>query len=360
MDDVNSEMVNDFAQDYQLITDDGDPIETSTPAQPASETQPNGNNPIKAQEQPTEQPQDISGFEDQFFIADPKGNKQFDANKALEFLNAQTGFQSPQNLQQTVFNPAPAQPAQPQQPADTRQPWEIQLEEERKLRESVSKPLYSYKSFLNEALEKGYQGDMAIAYADQLVEKQAEEQFRRTQYESQYKKQQEDAARQKEQQELATIEPRSRVNIAKVSAELGGPDKLNDLVFGKFSPEGKVLKQGYGLKTVEMLFQIENQGKQLPTNDAKAMGDLYAKWWTKFSSNENNLRYVVDAAKIEIQRALFPQIVNHINSVKQTGVQTAQRATQAPSSNINRSHGSSEPSVLDRYFNGPTNGPDII
>ena len=365
-DDVNTEMVNDFfADSYDPV----DPSELSGVDNSQGQSQqhsqnhksvdqtPNAN-PAKTQvqqpntQQKSEPAQPVNGFDDQFFAVEKNGTKIFDAQKALDFMNQNSGFQPSQKLS-TVFNPVAQTPAQQaaavqqQAQADNRPEWEKQYEEEMKAREQIRNQRLAYRNFMQKALDEGYTGDALLERANQLATEDAEKEFLRTTYERKYKQEQEAKQRQEEQQKLQQIEPQSRVNLAKVSAEFGGAEKLQNFLFGTVGADGKLVN-GFGVDTITMLFDIAHEGKQLPSDPAQ-MQDIYAKWWTKFTSNENNLRYVVDQARAKLQMALYPKIVDHINSVRDNGNRITTNANQPPVSAVNRGQ-APERDALDSYF----------
>ena len=373
-DDVNESMVNDFVESEVLIDDNGtelssSPFESQQQEQQQNNNQQNNNaNQAKNQntgtnnqnQQQQSQPA-ADPFDSQFFVQEKNGNKTFDAAKALDFIQNRNGYQTSQSLNQ-IFQPQVAQTqaqqqAPIQQPVDNRQPWERELEEEQKLRESFLNPKMSWPNHFQKALELGYQGDSAIAYANEQVKNDAEMEFRKASYERRYKAEQEAKQRADEERQAQEIAPKSRINLAKVASEFGGMEKVNALLFGVQQPDGK-LANGYGIETINMLFDMAHEGKQLP-KDVNELQKVYEKWWTKFTSNENNLRYVVDRAKDNLQRQLFPSIVDHINSVKNQNGTRANMASQSPVSAINKGNPKGEPDAFDRWMYGP-NAPDTI
>ena len=191
-DDVNESMVNDFVESEVLIDDNGtelssSPFESQQQEQQQNNNQQNNNaNQAKNQntgtnnqnQQQQSQPA-ADPFDSQFFVQEKNGNKTFDAAKALDFMQNRNGYQTSQSLNQ-IFQPQVAQTqaqqqAAIQQPVDNRQPWERELEEEQKLRESFLNPKMSWPNHFQKALELGYQGDSAIAYANEQVKNDAED-----------------------------------------------------------------------------------------------------------------------------------------------------------------------------------------
>lgn len=345
---VNDSMVNDFFGDYELIDQDsGEPIsrEPKQPAQGPQQAQPNATQAktLEQQQQTTVQPFD------QTFYDDNNGQKTFNAAKAFDFVRNQSPVKTSDTLQ-SVFSPA--QQAGQQQQAqvtlpDTRQPWEIELEEENKLRESFVKQRTSYKTFLQNAINQGYQGEQAFIMADQMAQQEADTEFRRASYERRYKMQEEAKVREAEAKKNAEIEPMSRVNIAKVSSEFGGVDNFNAFLFGVPDASGKLVN-GYGLQTIGMLFDLAHEGQNIPKEQ---LADKYKSWWTKFSSNENNLRYVVNQAKANLQLALHPQMVDKIHSVSAVNQQQAKVAGHGRMSPVSRNEGGQKmSSALESYL----------
>lgn len=309
-----------------------------------------GNQPAPSA-QPQQPAQPAQPFDQQFYQTDAKGNKVFDANKALDFVMPQNSnsFQYQGTAKPLSAQPQPQQPAQPQQPE--KPIWQVELEEEKSLRETTRKERLVYREYLAEALQAGYTGDAAITYADRKADEAAEEDFQKRLYESRFKRSEESAKKAQEEADLKQIEPKSQINLAKVYNELGGQDRFNTLIFGVPSADGKSLSGGYGLDVINMIFDMQHQGTKLPSDPAQLTAE-YSRWYTKFTSNENNLRFVVDVAKARLQAAMFPQIVNHIRSVSDTGNRQMLQANQGTPSGINTPQGKSEPDALDKYLYG--------
>lgn len=339
---VNDSMVNDFFGGYELIDQDsGEPI-TREPKEPVQEQQQPQTNATQAKTPEQQQQTTVQPF-DQTFYDDNNGQKVFNAAKAFDFVRNQSPVQTSDTLQ-SVFSPA-QKAAQQQQaqvtPSDTRQPWEIELEEENKLRESFVKQRTSYKTFLQNALNQGYSGEQAFIMADQMAQEEADKEFRRASYEKRYKMQEEAKQREAEAKRNAEIGPMSRVNLAKVSSEFGGPDNLNAFLYGVPDKSGKLVN-GYGLQTIQMLFDRDHRGQHIPKEQ---LADKYKSWWTEFTSDENNLRWVINQAKAQLQMYIHPQMVDKIHSVSnknQQQVNVAGHGRMSPvSKNNDGQHGMS-------------------
>jgi hypothetical protein len=345
---VNDSMVNDFFGNYELIDQDsGEPI-SREPKEPVQEPQQPQTNATQAKTPEQQQVAPQQSF-DQSFYDENNGQKVFNAAKAFDFVRNQSPVQTSDTLQ-SVFSPT-QQSAQQQQaqvtPPDTRAPWEIELEEENKLRETYVKQHTSYKSFLQQAISQGYNGEDAFRVADQMAQEQADMEFRRASYEKRYKMQEEAKARDAEAKRNAEIEPMSRVNIAKVSSEFGGHDKFNAFLFGVPDASGKLVN-GYGMQTIGMLFDLAHEGQNIPKEQ---LADKYKSWWTKFSSNENNLRFVVNQAKANLQLALHPQMVDKIHSVANKNQQQVNVAGHGRMSPVSKNNGGQQmSSTMQEYL----------
>jgi hypothetical protein len=360
-------MVNDFFSDVGGLVDQDtgvDVLPETNPNDPPQQNnqnqlpnQNNGINPKSNDGQGTtnQQPQNNAQqqpqtFDQQFFKTDDKGNSTFDADKALGFMMPQNnssfqyqGIAAPVQTQPQMQNPQTSAQQEP-----IKAPWQIELEEEDRIRtESKSKHI-TWRNYLQEAMEAGYSGDNAIAFADRKADEAADADFRKSFYEFKSKKAEESAKTAQEETELKSIEPRSQINLTKTYNELGGVDKFNALVFGVPSPDGKSLSGGFGVDILNREFDRDHRGQKLPSDPAQ-LQTMYEKWYKKFTSNENDLRYLVDVSKSRLQMAMFPQIVNHLRSLNDAGNSQMSQAKQKAPSGINKQQGS-QPDALDQYF----------
>lgn len=374
MSDVNDSMVDDFFSDAGGLVDQdtGSPISNTQDQQQSQQHNPGNQlpnqNPPNATNAKTEavpnqqlngsqQPQGnaqqpAKTFDMQFYDVDEKGNQTFNADKALSFMSQNNGFQyegitSPlSRMPQQPAQQQQTQPIQPEKPA-----WQIELEEEDRIRTESRSKHTTWRAYLEEAFKNGYTGDNAIAYADQRANEESEKDFKKSWYEFRAKKSEEADRKAKEQAELTQLEPTSKVNLAKVYNELGGEDQFNTLIYGALSPDGKSLSGGFGIEVLNREFDKDHRGQKLPTDPVK-LREVYDKWWIKYSSDINNIRFVVDVAKARLQMAMFPQITNHISSIRDAGNRQMSQAKQSSPSSINKSQGTREPDSLDQYLYG--------
>lgn len=181
----------------------------------------------------------------------------------------------------------------------------------------------------------------------QLVDEKREEQFE---------------ARQGEMKSQAEYEgnvAKSRENFGKIADEFFPNtrpeqrfDRLAQMVFG-YDQNGKFVR-GYGADVVDHLFDQAHEGKSFKT--AQEYKDAYNRWWSKYSSNPTNIKYVVQRAHERYMAQNHTKIRDAYRQQweKELAEKSKQR-TMRPSTG-----GSNAPDIgdsrkqLDAYFGAPT------
>jgi hypothetical protein len=99
----------------------------------------------------------------------------------------------------------------------------------------------------------------------------------------------------KEQMEYQGMERQSSINYQVVAQQLGTDSAtLDQLIFGKPDGKGGMITPGFGHNMVMLMYEQSLAGSA-PKNQ-KAYADGLTKWWTKFSSNQNNLMQIANVA----------------------------------------------------------------
>lgn len=344
---VNDQMVNDFFADADGLIDQdtGAPVsndifnpdpqppsqqpvdngqnpkstpQSQQPANPSSQQQAPAGQQQQAASQSQQAPAGPQGIEKEFFKTDDKGNPVFDIDAALSKLYPQndrafqySGVKDPRGaLQQAPLQQQPQQPKEPE-----KEPWQIEFEKREQTRKTYIDNLSLGLNFVNEALKAGYEPEQAINYANQQIQWLIDQEMAKLDYQNRYKADQEEKQRIAKEKEILQLKPRSDSVHRMLYTKAGGKDKFDALIFGTPSADGKKLQGGYGVDVLNMLFDIAHLGQQLPS-DGNKLYQMYQDWYTRFSANENNLRFVYDVAMARLQKAMMPHIINFVRSAK--------------------------------------------
>ena len=130
-------------------------------------------------------------------------------------------------------------------------------------------------------------------------------------------------------------------------------ENLEKLIFGAFDASGKMLHKGYGADTVNMLFDYANEGKVFKSQ--AELGEAYKTWWSKFTSNPQNVRHLAQIAYGQYQLQNHQKIRDGYRTQWDLEQQKKLNQSQAPASS--KAGNAEEPdaaqSEIDRFFAVP-------
>lgn len=241
-----------------------------------------------AQQQQQQQPVKPVGF-DAFFYGE---DNSFDAQKGLDFVNktSQFAYQRQVSPKPEAQSQQPAPFGQPQQPAAPKD-WKAELAEYKaNTRKQVLGPLEE----LYRAGSAMWTPEQHNLFNQQYAQAQQalEQEFERRQFDildEQLKKKDKIDA---DARSMWQLEQESRSVLSRVGMDVGGVDKMNMLLFGYQDDAGKI-HRGHGADVVDWLFDLSHDQKQMTDQE---YAEAYRKWYTKFSSNEKNVRMAVKVA----------------------------------------------------------------
>ncbi len=343
----NEAMTNDYFQEYQEVDDEGNPTasdhtDTNEGSQPPENTQPTSGNDQQPDKSGNEgqQNQMPQGFASRFFKQDDEGEQVFDADAAHGFLFDENGPRFAYQARAAQQQPPAQQPQQNQeQPNEEVPEWKRPIVERQKREEHLMNQMLHPIQRARDTL--GQNADPQTQQFLSWQEQQAREYVRNEllpQWE--YERQQEQAKRQAEERQeterMAEYREKARINQAALAAKMGGEESFNQFFIGQQvqGPDGKTqFQKGPASDAVNHLFEMQNpdkaslQGEELRT----AMN----QWWTKFSANQQNLHLLYELGLANLQRQLWPRLVDKIGAAKEKEIRGQQRAQTPPPSGSN-------------------------
>ncbi len=306
----------------------------------------NNSEPVAPQAQPAQgAPVASKTVDEEFGYLNADGSLNVDTFlKDYGKFNPVTG-QTQQNGQ--VKQPELLLPGQqPEQTAQKKSPFDEFYEKTNTYKQTLNQNLTLPMNFIREALKAGYNADQAVQYAQEKITEIAQKHTQ--EYELEQRKEFEKTLYQEQNDrlELAKLDSQSKTNHASIAREFGvATDRFESILFHK----------ELGLKDIGMLFDLANPGLR---SDASVSKDVLQQklnnWYTKFTSNPDNMRYLAESAMLRLQRAVFPKMAEKIKGMGASAAAGKARANsmQTPGKT---SHTPKKPTAhdpFDDYLNG--------
>jgi len=316
--------------DFQIVDDDGKPVDGGTAKAEDGKGKNEQTPPSKESEKKTDdktgqqKPPQVAGFESKFFKPTDKGESEFDAEGAFNFLAPKQGSKLAFAYQRPTAPAAEAgkEAAPPKQPEN---PYLKMVREEREYQANLRKQNFAWPEKFQEGINKGYNAEQAAAYANKTVQDLLDTSF------SEWKaKRDEEEAERRFKNETSTEESRklritAEGNIAAVSSELGGSEAFQQFIVGYQGADGKWVN-GIVTDAINLLFDMQNPDIKNPTQE-----DMN-QWWYKFTSNMSNLQFLVDYGLSKLTRNHLDKMIAHGKKVDaETARQKQIGRTRAPS-----------------------------
>lgn len=285
------------------------------------------------------------------FDKDDKGNMVFNVEKALETFKPD----------EKAFGPDVKDPkeqagkTQQEKPLTPEEEIQKRLDQRLETHKLMVKNLMSYKDFLSEALQQGYEGIQAMSYADRKIEDMVRSQIERQRLEEDAKAQIESERRLREREELAQKRPRAEHIIGTLNRELGGV--FDQLTIGYQDKNGKVVP-GHASKDLNMLFAMMNPGAfDKPAQLQKA----YEDWWLNIVSNEKSARWVANLGRLRLMEKSLPKILEEQRAASSAQGRRLSEGKNRSPSNINHQTGSGQQDSIAEWLKAePGKKVDIV
>lgn len=341
MSDVNnSEMQDDFFSDSDLINQEtGEAenlIEEKTTQNAKIEGQ--GEKKVEGNENGEIVPEqgNVDPFEKKFF----KEDGSYDAGTALDFINSNYGKYGNVN-DVTSMSMIPQQVVQQQmQQQQQKEPWEIEYEKRTGYQNEQLEKAMSYHKYMEEAAQKGLQGQQILDYAGSKVKEDVLRDVERWSYKTQHERTVAEQKARAEKEAHLEFMPKSRSNLASAYEKLGGIEKFNDLIYGKkvktvVNGKEVISMNGYGVSAINLAYDLQNGGKDIPS-DPKEASDHFQRWWTKFTSNPDNLQFVINSALSQLQLAHMKHLVSSARNAGQKHATMVSKGQKPPLSKVDK------------------------
>ncbi len=273
------------------------------PATPGQTGQPATQTPApQGQQQTATKPAETipEGIVGEFFKDDGKGNKVFNAEEAFKAVSLK-----PEQLFKMEPRPAATAPAPGTETEPAKDPFDVRLEEEQKLREGIQKNFFLWRDNYARAIQEGATPEVAMQYANDQSQKLLNENWQnrdRDLWKEQQKNLRDEVRGEFEQNKLREM---AAAVEGRLATELGGPARYNQIMF---SPK-------YGGEVIQHLYEQMTPGTEKLTTEQYTQG--LNKFWAKYSSNEKNARFVMDVASARLLREMLPHWSSHIGKQKE-------------------------------------------
>lgn len=296
--------VDDYFNDgnFELVNDDGSPIVSEQQPKNAEEAKTETQN--KKPDQQAQQPAQPAATE-------KPAEQQTAAQKRLEIeagLYDETG-----NLKDDAFDflgigkegweyTPPTDPKLEGQQQQNVPEWKQYMEEEKVYKTNLQENYLSIPRRIQELKAQGYDTDTALQYAVGEAQQILSEHFAQREAESRerlFQKQQEEFAKVTETERLRSTATANQMELAN---KVGGIEKFHQIMF---SPE-------IGGPVINWLFDQLNPDKA--TIPREQIAKEISQWWTRFSSNKQNLNFAFNMSMAQLQKRMYPDIVKRVRA----------------------------------------------
>lgn len=305
--------VDDYFNDenFELVNDDGSPIGSEPQPKNAEEAKTETQN--KKPDQQAQQPaQKEAAKPIQQPQAKPDDQQPQAQQKRLEIeagLYDETG-----NLKDDAFDflgigkegweyTPPTDPKLEGQQQEQKQPeWKQYMEEEKVYKTNLQENYLSIPRRIQELKSQGYDTESALQYAVGEAQQILSEHFAQREAESReriFQKQQEEFSKVTETERLRSTATANQMELAN---KVGGIEKFHQIMF---SPE-------VGGPVINWLFDQFNPDKS--TMPREQIAKEISQWWTRFSSNKQNLNFAFNMSMAQLQKRMYPDIVKRVRS----------------------------------------------
>jgi hypothetical protein len=256
---------------------------------------------------------DKNGAQALLFKEGEDGQLVFDAEKALGLFKPEPQSRGGE------FQVRQQQQAQQggQQQKDNRPPWEIRAEEMQKREKTLVGTYTTYKQFMLEALNAGYEGHQALHYAESRVMEKVRQEMERARYEEDAKRDTEREESVRKREEMAQARERYKTVYSALDKQFNG--NLDKLLIGYSDASGKFYP-GEASADINTLFDLMNPGA-FNGQDNAALKSAYTEWWTRMMSNEKTAKWIADIGRLRLMQKSLPHILK-----AQRGISSAQAA----------------------------------
>jgi len=236
------------------------------------------------------------------------------------------------------FNNLNQQQQQQEKPAE-----KSELEIRREYRQNLETESFTPFNKMRDLVNQGYTVEQAFQQAEyeanQGVNKKSEDWL----MERQTNADNDRATRETERIEALQLEPMSRTNINRMSQEFGFKSAE--------SFQNALFHAEYGGIDINFLFESENPNYKTEfAGNHEGLQEAYNNWFTKFSANENKLRYLANQTKFRSSAKLWGQAVKQIRGNVQTQEQAKTQANMASPNGNNLSPKTANPDDLTDWL----------
>lgn len=347
------EATNEFFDD-KVYDDDGNELKTEEEKKEAkTEEKPKGE--VKEGEDKDkveEKPINPIGFENTFFDKNEKGETAFNAENALNFFSPKEKGQLDFSYLAPQFQAPTEKPAEEDKRTAAQKYWEGEQKYRTELSTNLNTGLDAYKK----AREAGHGEAEAFAYGQQQSSEYMNKHIGEREIERNIKREEELEQRTANSEASNTVKNMARSNEMVLINHLGGQENYNAMFFGYKDDKG-VAQPGLGTNVVYKLFELANpQARKI--KDGQTYGVEVNKFWNNYIGDSdtgmNNLQFVWDIVRSQMQRKFMPDIIKQVRGVKEKEMNHKE---------LNRGKGpvvaGGQPRIkeqggsgLNRYFNG--------
>lgn len=359
----NEGMSNDYFDNFEMVDDDGNPIEESSSSdQPKPEKTENVDNSGKqtGSEKPSGQSDSMpNGFIKRFFDTAEDGNPVLKSDDFHGFLYGENFKPNPWKPVERKFEQVQQQPNQ-NDPLAGVEPWRRPfVERENYAKQRADELLFPIQQ-IRESLGYGIdpQTKQFLDYQERMVrEKIDKEMLPKWEYERQQKEQEQRAKDLERENTMKSVKSKSQANQSNLAQKMGGDDAYNEFFFGKLDQNGKHIP-GPVTDLINYMFDTANPEKKF--SSVEEYQKEYSDWWDQQASDPARLNYLYEVGKALTLYRNFPHVRDKFVTTTEKNLSEKKRAatmphnsdskTRAPKSNSGSETGFPE---LDRLLNGP-------
>lgn len=355
-----------FASHSELIDDHGgaisdtkaDPVSKPAPAPAAANPQAD---PKAAPVADTAKADIPDGFFGTFFDKDDKGAVNFKAEDAMKMLFPES---DDARFKYSPIGVIPDSQAPQPSATDNEPAWKKQLAEERTYRQNLKTNLLTPLQHVRAAIQQGADIERALAYAEQQTLSPLEDIFAERDYQNQLKQREELENQGRTKAEMAELKALSKANEAKYYEKFGGQNAFNQVFFGYTDKAGKQ-QPGIASDYVWHLFKISNPETTKEKLTGKQLGEKMESWWTKFTSDADNMAFLYEAARgrMMLHPTMKENLINKIRTTAQAQNKANREGTVQRASGLNpvsrTTKSENTDATLNAFFNPSASRDEI-